>query len=153
MRWCRDGCCHRSSLVPGLDFGLFDRAAADALWSLCLDVLSLIAIVVWRYASPCSACNMSRSPLSGFVSSEVWINRARVAGFHYIVHLVDPPSSSIGGLVVKLAVAIRISSSDNVGQPRVRFPADALNPALRNTSFCQSELRSVRIDNPFALEL
>jgi len=34
---------------------------------------------------------------------------------------------SIGGLVVKLAVAIRRSSSDNVGQPRVRFPADAVN--------------------------
>jgi hypothetical protein len=34
-------------------------------------------------------------------------------------------SSSIGGLVVKLAVAIHGSSIQDVGQPRVRFPADA----------------------------
>jgi hypothetical protein len=34
--------------------------------------------------------------------------------------------NSIGGLVVKLAVAIRVSNPrNNIGQPRVRFPADA----------------------------
>ena len=43
----------------------------------------------------------------------------------YITAYAWSSSSSIGGLVVKLAVAIRRSSSDNVGQPRVRFPADA----------------------------
>ena len=44
----------------------------------------------------------------------------------YIKPTSEAPSSSIGGLVVKLAVAIGRSSSDNIGQPRVRFPADAL---------------------------
>ena len=35
---------------------------------------------------------------------------------------------SIGGLVVKLAVATsRYQVSDDFGQPRVRFPADAVN--------------------------
>ena len=54
----------------------------------------------------------------------------------YIISLTPAFSSSIGGLVVKLAVAIRRSSSDNVGQPRVRFPADASNTALASSSFC-----------------
>ena len=48
----------------------------------------------------------------------------------------------IGGLVVKLAVAIRKSSSDNVGQPRVRFPADAfLSCGCRTRClFCSASL-------------
>ena len=41
--------------------------------------------------------------------------------------------------MVKLAVAIRRSSSNNVGQPRVRFPADALKTAPASTSFCRFE--------------
>ena len=54
----------------------------------------------------------------------------------YINLLMSDLSSSIGGLVVKLAVAIRSPSSDNVGQPRVRFPADASNTSPAISSFC-----------------
>lgn len=55
----------------------------------------------------------------------------------HIIYSMTSRSSiaSIGGLVVKLAVAIRRSSSDIVGQPRVRFPADAFLPGLRALLF------------------
>ena len=39
--------------------------------------------------------------------------------------LAHLPYNSIGGLVVKLAVAIRDLQIPDIGQPRVRFPADA----------------------------
>ena len=51
-------------------------------------------------------------------------------------------SDSIGGLVVKLAVAIReIFSYERFGQPRVRFPADA-SVALNEHFFCRLTVKS-----------
>jgi hypothetical protein len=52
-----------------------------------------------------------------------------------IYYIYSTLSSSIGGLVVKLAVAIQGLKIQDVGQPRVRFPADALSPSPRCGSF------------------
>jgi hypothetical protein len=48
------------------------------------------------------------------------LQSARIIGY-----ISSTLSSSIGGLVVKLAVAIQDLQIYDVGQPRVRFPADA----------------------------
>jgi hypothetical protein len=56
--------------------------------------------------------------------------------------------NSIGGLVVKLAVAIQDLRIYDVGQPRVRFPADAFLFVLPNcaarwlSTFCSGSVCS-----------
>jgi hypothetical protein len=45
---------------------------------------------------------------------------------YILIKTVPHFMNRIGGLVVKLAVAIRVlNPRNNIGQPRVRFPADA----------------------------
>ena len=97
----------RSVKPVDLTFIVARSTALEALYTL--DIARSLAIRHWK-DQPIAIYLVSHLPVS----------------VSYILSLCRPISSSIGGLVVKLAVAIRSSPSDYVGQPRVRFPADAL---------------------------